>query len=265
MLEENRDKSLEKYRLDDGLRALAYEEADICHKACIKSAIALHFSLLEKFVPIKKKEERSAFFIESEKKSARTSIYIIDEDYTSPALFIAALMPALMAQSSPYIVFLSIPSKELLLCLELLGLEEVFYMPNIDQVLENFDLLGNDSLSMLCIYLGNKYKAEIEAYSKKQDIHFYSSFEEPRVFADRNKEIFTFAYPNSQILDINDEINEKNRIDIVFNNLSEKIKLKYEKNFYASLFVNSGLEFYYPALFDEKIFIQEQKSIAFAE
>ncbi len=256
----------EEYRLDDEVRAVAYEKANAVHKAGIKSAIALHFKTLEEFYPQKTQCEKSLFTLTNTKVSSLSSCFVIGGDFNSPALFIAAIMPALLAKSSLCLVFRQVPNKDILLCLELLGLEQVFCI-EADEVLINFISHFNENEALLtCFYFGTNGKEEIEKHAREKNISFYNYSSNPVILAGKNKELYKKIYPNAKILENVDEIEKNRAIDIVsediFSDILNADLLNKSKKY---LILGDGLEFYHEALFDEKYFIKEQKYYTFAK
>ncbi len=258
--------TFDKYRLDDSLLALAYEEAVPLYKAGVKSAIALHFKLLDEFFPSYTNEEVSAFSYVHKKELVSASLYIVDKDFISPALFIAAIMPAIMTKSPVIIVFKERPSKEIMLCIELLGLEQVFCIEEEALLGTFFDEISIGCFISNCIYLGNVDCNNAKSVAEKYDFNFYKYFDMPTIICGKNREIFKISYPNSELFENIADVKHKRRISVIAQNaFNTDLENKYAKNLSSYIIVGDGLEFYYEAIFEQKIFIKEQKTLSFAE
>ncbi len=254
----------EKYRLDDELRALAYENANAVHKAGIKSAIALHFSLIEEFFPHKKQCAKSAFALKCEKFAPLSSCFIFACDFSSPALFIAAIMPALLAKSPLVLVFRHTPHEDILLCLELLGLEQVFYIDEQEALLDCLAQMRAEKI-FNCFYFGTKGKDEVEKFALQHSLCFYTYSSNPLVFAGKNKELFEKIYPNAQIYVNSDDVESIDGSTQIHIYSQSAINDNNTINSQKSLILGDGLEFYHEILFDEKYFVKEQKFYTFAD
>ncbi len=125
--------------IDDALRAKAFDQASAIQRACLKNAIAFHSLMGEGPSQIKLEQEfkPKGYALIKQLKPAPWLMCFCAESYISPARFIAALMPACMAQV-PNILVIHVttkPAMSLLLALELMGIEQAFALHKNNLVL----------------------------------------------------------------------------------------------------------------------------------
>lgn len=248
---------LEKYRLDDSLRANAYEHAKPANKAGIKSAIALHFELLQEESRGVSIREKGAFSLEEHIAYCDISIFIVQKDFISPAQYIAALMPALLASSPICVVFKDTPSEDILLCLELLGLENVFLLSENENIGKLCEEIHSKYKSFICVSLG--IDEEIKNLTEKKGIRHLSYEKKYTILTGSQKEAFKSAYPHAKLYNELSEIPDNFYIDI-----ASTTCLKLE-NIQSSLFVGGGCEWYTQALFSPSSFLNKKKKFSFTE
>ncbi len=126
--------SLETCRIADHVCATAYETASAEQRACLKNAIAFHArhgqcsTRIESFV----EDASKGYWQRSVCTPVPWTLIFCSATYASSARFVAALMPALLAQV-PLVGVVSVggtPSTALLLAMELMGVEDNFVLPH---------------------------------------------------------------------------------------------------------------------------------------
>ncbi len=127
------DDFLESYGIDDALKAEAYEAHTPEERACLKNAIAYHAAL---GLDVDQGETmcshaHKGYWQRVQTKPVPWVLVLCSQKYVSAARFIAACMPAFMAHV-PHVAMLSLeaePCSQILLAMELLGLEESLVLP----------------------------------------------------------------------------------------------------------------------------------------
>ncbi len=246
----------EKYRYDDNLLANAYEKADIDVKAAIKSAIALHFEVEIQPLPMRTMRTKGAFVLHEEVKAKRASIYIVNENFTSPAELIAAVMPAILAKSNVVLLARYRMSEEMLLSLELMGIEDIFLIEEYTEVEVFIERLYKDYLSINCISLG--FEHALSHYTSKKSIAFL--YYDKKAVVVGNSKLFEKAYPSLHIYKNIDEIDKDKVIDTALVDAIDKNSITY-----PIVLVGEGLEFYTRALFPLEYFLERDRMFIFAE
>ncbi len=245
-------------RLDDALLENAYEQAIIDHKAAAKSAIALHFALESEHFPRYTLQSKNAFTIEEEYSSRELSFFIIDESFTSPALFIAALMPALLAKNTVALIFKFEPSSDILLTCELLGLEYTFLFTEIKDIEKMLVDAKAHFPNFTCVLLGEDDSLLDTLYLNAIR---YTCFDYvPQILAENGNTAFQIAYPNSPIYYSIAEIPKEIEVDIISKNFKFESELSYEYKL-----IDEGLSWFHEILFPLEFFLMCKKSYYFAE
>ncbi len=129
------DDFLESYGIDDALKAQAYEAHAPEERACLKNAIAYHAAL---GADVDQGETmcshaHKGYWQRVQTKPVPWTLVVCSQQYVSAARLIAACMPAFMAHV-PRVALLHLgeePCSQLLLAMELLGLEESLAFPLI--------------------------------------------------------------------------------------------------------------------------------------
>ncbi len=249
-------KWFEEYRLDDTISANAYEEAKLEHKAAIKSAIALHFAVDSEQLPIRTMRTKGAFVLHEDTKPCIASIFVLNEAFNSPAQLIAGLMPALLAKSTVIVLLKNTSNQDVLLSLELLGIEHVFVISESERI-ERFCIeLYKDYTLIVCANLG--FDHTLANFAWKNAIPFVFYAKEPIILG--NSILFEAAYPNANIYSDIQDIPENRRIDIALEGCIES-----ENIGYPLLIIDKGLEFYTELLFPIDVFINKNRKFTFAE
>ncbi len=255
---------LEKYRLDDQLRADAYENSVLDYKAGIKSALALHFNQEEERYPTSSIVKKNAFCIKIEEKPCEVSLFIVGKSFVSSAQFISSVLPALLAKSPVCVVFREEPSDVMMLTLELMGLESVFLFPkelaneeeNLRKLCSQFQTNYNDFPTIL---LGRD--DELEEFLFLKGIRYQSYFyEKPVILSGTQEEYFSIAYPTAQIVTSLSELYSPSSIDIA-SSTSEEV----ESLDHSMPIVGAGLEWYMPFIFSTEFFVTIRKTFSFVE
>ncbi len=257
---------LEQYRLDDNLRAKAFENADVKHKGRIKTAIAIHFAKEKEVHNSLYKIEKNAFLFEKNISPCDVTLFYVDEDFSSPALFISALMPALFAKSPLGVIFRKEPSQNILLALELLGLEHVFLFKKEEE--------KEYSVERLVLQLSKLYQSftlallsdtdEFENLIAQEGIKVCKFSKKIRLLIDKKDEeemlAYTAAYPHAQIYTSYLEMPAHAFVDIVSAQCENIDKIRRD-----TLVLGKDCEFYFPLLFAIEDFLSIQESIAYFE
>ncbi len=153
---------LEPYAIEDDARAMAYERASVEQRQMLKTAIAYHALQGESPSTVSCVLEYKAkgFWQRTHCAPAPTLFILCGEEYVSPARLVASIMPALLAGVGQCI-FIHVSngkqtSPSLLVALELLGLEEAYALPSMEQAKEfmqhlatSFEHIHNQRLLLL--------------------------------------------------------------------------------------------------------------------
>ncbi len=255
---------LEEYRLDDDLRANAYENACLSHKAGIKSALALHFAIENERHNTHTVIQKSAFHLEYKEKPSELSLFIVEKEFDSSAQFIASILPALFAKSEVCIAFREIPDNTLLLALELLGLEQVFVLPqatknnaeNIEKLCMQFQAIYK---GFVVVLLGKN--SELENFFIENNLKYQSFYyESPTIICGTQKENFLAAYPQARVFSDFSEMKYLYGIDIV-----SKTAQNIDSISDSVLILSKGLEWYTPCIFSSEFFTITRKQFSFIE
>ncbi len=204
---------LQAHSIPDELRAQAYEDSTAQERQLLKTAIAYH-SLAGQSPSIESTVtayNNQGFW--QRKHSAPTPLAFIlcGEEFHSPARLVAAAMPALLAGVAQSI-FLQVgpPQPQILLALELLGLEEAYALPCADSALEFLRLLGScDDLNLhtqntrLLLLHPQLSLAALSPAAKNLRIPCYEETQAPRIFlaptlSDSTREYIAFAHPDAE-------------------------------------------------------------------
>ncbi len=250
--------NIQNFRLDDTLLANAYEHAQIQNKAKAKSALALHFVVEEEYRSRYSIETKGAFVLEDEKLSRELSFFIIDETFNSPALFIAAIMPALFAKNTVGIIFKFEPSADILLCCEIMGLEHTFLVSDNAQIEKLLVEAKKSFVNFVCVILGEDDSLFNTLYLNA--IRYTSYDYIPNILAQKDSTSFQIAYPNSPIYFDISEIPAEIEVDIVADSCNASDYLPYE-----FISIGEGLEWFTEILFPIDFFLINKRSYNFAE
>ena len=198
---------LEPYYIDDDLRALAYEEAKASERQALKTATAYHALQAEDIYSQDCKYQfKNKGFWQNIHKIPCSKVFIIcHENYTSPARLIASASLAIFAQV-PEIIFINISASNsvhhnILLALELLGLEDAFTVPDIS-IIENILNLPNMEQNRIII-LGDEL---VHLCDKLQllNIRYFKDTTSPTLLVPNDidmltRDLITFAHPDAII------------------------------------------------------------------
>ncbi len=252
---------LEKFRLNDELRSDAYENAISSHKGGIKSALALHFNIEKEKNTSFSKIEKNAFLLESIKKSCELSLYIVEKSFTSPAQFISCVLPALFAKAQVIIIFREIPSKSILLTLELMGLDQtfVFSANEDDKITVLYNELSVNFDEIPVILLGNNEKIENTFYDLGAKYQSYN-YDQPTILVGEQEENFLAAYPKAKIINKFGENKSSATLDIASATAEDLDEIKQ-----SILILGAGLEWYLPFVFSSEFFMNSRKTFTFSE
>ncbi len=202
---------LEPHRIDDALRADAYENTPSAQRQCLKTAIAYHAASQGESASTQSTftEHRAKGFWHSVYASPAPTLFVIcDTNYTSPARLVAACMPALLAQI-PHVVFISLQENAeavapaLLVALELLGIEDAFCLQNISQCKEVFKSIPQAHQQRILL-LGSTLQ-ELRVTAQAYRIPFFEDTVEPHIFispktAPSVQDMVFFAHPDAHVV-----------------------------------------------------------------
>ncbi len=197
---------LATYNIADHLKAEAYEASTAQERACLKNAIAYH--ALEGEGPscehAKLCYATKGYKQSIQKKPAPWALYICDEHYSSPARFIAALMPAINAQVEQiYIIFTcENVAQSLLTCLELLGIEECLAIPKQDATkvaLELLQDLASERGRVLILSSNGQELTELHQSLHTSHIPMWQDLSPPHIHATAQADmtLLQFAEPDA--------------------------------------------------------------------
>ncbi len=264
----------EKYRIQDFMCEKAYNEAIPEHKAGIKSAIALHFAQLEKEYSACTEIEKSGFTIQEKTSFIDLALFVVEENFTSPAQLISSVIPALLASAPIGLIFRQAPSSDMLLTLELLGAENIFIISGKEE--EQLTKTPQELLEELCENLYNIHEfftivnlgrdAKLEKFAKENTIPYHANTKEFVILGGHQKSIFSIAYPNAKIYE---KVPKKDRLylDIISSSVLENNigNSMIKDNLSNALILGVGCEWYCRPAFSSKDFIISQKEYAFSE
>ncbi len=249
-------KWFEKYRLDDAISAKAYEEAHIEHKAAIKSAIALHFAVNSEQLPIRTMRTKGAFTLHEEISPCSAAIFVLQKDFNSPAKLIAGIMPALFAKAPVIVIMQEKISQDMLLSLELLGIEHIFLVEDKNNIEKLCLELHSNNLAIMCASLGFEHKFTLFAKENNLPTMFYNN----KINILATSSLFKIAYPNATIYADISEIPKDKRVHI-----AEEEIVKDKKLPYPVLILGNGLEFYTEMLFPIEDFLIKNRKFVFID
>ncbi len=197
-------KLLAKYDIDDALRAHAYEASSATKRACLKNAIAFH--ALEDEGPshthIQREYAAKGYLLNKQISPAPWVLCICAPDYNSPARFIAALMPALMAQVPQiYVLHMGKPAPSLLVALELLGIEQALAIAekSLNEVQELLTDLSTEQGRVLLFSDGKLDMASVHNHANSLHIPLWEDAGPPHIYAHPNadQDLLNFADPHA--------------------------------------------------------------------
>lgn len=133
---------IQPFKITDEICAEEYERCSPLLRSLIKTAVAFHFSVqtAPKYKEIFTERDRSGFCSGIRHEKIPYLFMIIDKNYQSPAKFLSLLCQAVLAEIPNIFVFIHKNTEHeffnaYINCLELCGIENSYYLPNEDTLL----------------------------------------------------------------------------------------------------------------------------------
>ncbi len=205
---------LEEYGVEDAVRAQAYESAQPAQRQCIKTAIAYHALQGESPYGANSFTEYAAqgFRQKIKKRAVPWLLAVSCAEYTSPARLVAMLMPAILLQVPIFFVSLDTPAPSILLCLELLGVENVYSLKSTTALLEALQANACNELSGRCVLMHHNLaicsaSSVRSLYPVLQSLHipYFEDHTPPLLYAQQDmaqeqRDLIAFAQPDAQFV-----------------------------------------------------------------
>lgn len=199
-------------RLDDAVMGQAYDSVAPALRACIKTGIAFQYALHgeqpnQAARYINNSAQGFAYGVQC--RPAAWTMLFLGPDYASAPRLVAALMPALLARV-PLVGLAclgALPSQAVCASLELLGVEDIFCLPDLpaaQHLLQQLARTGTPQVPGRALFLHKGELAPLEQTARRLNLNVWQEAAAPRIAlhaqGDYDVKILQWCHPDAQIL-----------------------------------------------------------------